>query len=286
MNPSRRHHYLPQFYIKNFLNKQGVLHVYNKKLGVFNTKKLAPKSIFFEWDRNTVEVGGKDSDSFERLYAKLDQRFSSAISNVLQTNLILPENIIDIHLFSSFLRWRVPANDKVFDKIKDQFPYEKLPYKINIGGADDATKKAALEHLVSSDLFNSQKRFIFPFLPFYSKETLLNIGFHSFLNSDSSQKGLIGDFPIIDEEKLGPNEMSNFILPLSSTDTFIYKIGVKNAIRDSAFYFYKDLSIFHLANKYVASKDRAHLELIVKTYEKMKSNNNAHKIIRLLFETI
>lgn len=286
MNQSSRHHYLPQFYIKNFVNESGVLHVYNKEQGVFNTRQMGPKSIFFEWDRNTVPIGGIPNDSFEQLYAKLDDKISLTISRVLRTKAISIEDMMDIHVFSSLLKWRIPVNDKDFDEIKDQFPYEKLRYEIKIETGNEETNKEALQYLASSDLFNSQKRFIFPFLRFYDQEILLRTYYYSFLNFHPSQNALISDCPVIEEKKVGPEEISNFVFPLSSTDTLIYKNEVANLIHDPTFYFYKDLSVFHLATKYVACRDRAHLDMVAKTHETMKRNNTTHRIIPLLFETI
>ena len=46
---SKRHHYIPVFFLKQFANKDGKLWVYNKVMDRIERKPKAPKSIFFEW---------------------------------------------------------------------------------------------------------------------------------------------------------------------------------------------------------------------------------------------
>jgi hypothetical protein len=51
---SSRHHYMPKFLIEGFKNTKGTLFVYDKKHNKIIDKGKSPKSIFYEWDRNTI----------------------------------------------------------------------------------------------------------------------------------------------------------------------------------------------------------------------------------------
>jgi Protein of unknown function (DUF4238) len=68
---SWRHHYLPKFYIKNFF-KEDKIWVFNKYKNEIEKKPSSPKAIFFETDRNILEIDGQTTDFLETLYGKFD----------------------------------------------------------------------------------------------------------------------------------------------------------------------------------------------------------------------
>ena len=90
--PSSRHHYLPEYYIKGFTNSDGLLYVYDKTKDKIIGQK-PPKSIFFEWDRNTVSNGiEKNSLIEEMMYGTTDSYCSPTFKHYKEQ-----ENIQGIH---------------------------------------------------------------------------------------------------------------------------------------------------------------------------------------------
>lgn len=49
---TKRHHYLPEFYIKGFLNSNGKVFVYDKHKKAFNPNEQSPKQFF----SNGIEI--------------------------------------------------------------------------------------------------------------------------------------------------------------------------------------------------------------------------------------
>src|SRR4051812_37185254 len=78
---SSRHHYIPQFLINGFTNNKGLLYVYDKQADKLLSKQRPPKAIFFENDRNTVEIKAtlKSSVIEDCLYAEIDNKTSKVI---------------------------------------------------------------------------------------------------------------------------------------------------------------------------------------------------------------
>lgn len=285
MANSRRHHYLPQFYLKNFANDDGFFHVYNKKTQKFYSDK-STKSMFFGWDRNLINIQGVETDAFEKIYSELDNKMAPALERILATKKISPEDWMSILIFISVLKWRIPGNDSQFDKLKQELTYGDLPIEIRPVNKDGATDKAALEHIINSKTFQETKRLILPFLPFYNNELIESIYKNSYINTNERFTCIVGDMPLIEGQKSHVRDMESFIFPLSASDTFIYKNGETKAVSSIEFYALRDLAIFHLSDTYIACKDKAHLEKIVAAYKECVENNFTHFIVQSLFSCV
>ena len=59
---SHRHHYIPEFFIKGFINPSKQMWVYNKITDRISPKQYYPRSIFFKNGGNTISVNNKDID--------------------------------------------------------------------------------------------------------------------------------------------------------------------------------------------------------------------------------
>ncbi len=114
---SSRHHYLPKFLIEGFTNEQGLLFVYDKQKDEILKKLKAPKSIFFEWDRNTLVLNQSKQSTFleEEFYSKIDNDFGKAVKYFQDSTLkeieITEENTAQFLFFLVTLFWRIPATD-------------------------------------------------------------------------------------------------------------------------------------------------------------------------------
>lgn len=124
---SSRHHYIPEFLIKGFTNPDGKVFVYDIKKDEIQSKPKSPKSIFFEWDRNTLkkEDGQELSVIEDILYKHWDNRASILIqkfqkNRLPDSSLLSDNNIADFILFTIQLFWRIPYTDfAVSDLIKN-----------------------------------------------------------------------------------------------------------------------------------------------------------------------
>lgn len=251
MNKSHRHHYIPQFFIKNFTDDNGFLFVYNKIENRISNRKHSPKSIFFETDRNTVDFRGRQLDNLESLYAELDSNISHDLTNVLASKTVTPEELTSIALLACLLKWRVPKSDERFNVIKQDLTQEDLAIKITIKDKNTKVDEAAIKHIETSDIFREAKRILLGVLPFISTTNLLEIHNNSFIQTNTFFPSVIGDCPVIEKEKFHLNIMEDFILPLSSTETFIYKRDCKKEINNFLFFIQRDLAIIESSEKYI-----------------------------------
>lgn len=125
--PSSRHHYIPRFLINGFTNSDGLLYIYDKKKDEILKKPRPPKSIFFENNRNTLELNKTTKSSIieDLLYAKIDQK-TSPITKYYQTeelskiNFQIEDNAIFL-FFLITLFWRIPNTDYTASNLMDNF---------------------------------------------------------------------------------------------------------------------------------------------------------------------
>ncbi len=82
---SSRHHYIPQFLISGFANSDGLLYLYDKHKDKILKKPRPPKSIFFENDRNTLDLSNTTKTSIieDFLYKEIDDKTSKVIKYYL-----------------------------------------------------------------------------------------------------------------------------------------------------------------------------------------------------------
>lgn len=283
MNKSKNHHYIPQFLIRNFCDSDGLLYVYNKQEKRIISRKLSPKSIFFEVNRNTVSSHGNESDDLEQLYSAIDTKISSDLNKVLRAKTISPDQLVSVLFLASLLKWRTPLIDQKFASLKGDLSEEHLRIKIRTKNLDGIENNELKQAIFKSQLFIESKRILIPFLPLFEDENLLNFNINSFINTNEHITSLIGDCPIIEDENLEINCLKSFIFPISTTDTFIYWDKPKKSIINTSFYLQKDLAVLHLSEKYVACRDINHLQKIIDAYNTIISVGFGDSIVRSLF---
>jgi len=289
MGISKRHHYIPQFLIKRFADNDGKLFLYNKETGRFAKARQSTKSVFFEMNRNTIELDGIPYDYLEQLYASMDTKFADVVTDLMDNRSTSVENIASMLILVSSLKWRLPANDDDFDSAVEALPYEKLPFEIKVKKDDGSDHTEAINHIVNSELFKQSKRIIFPFLPFYegkdiSPPKMLKAFHNSYVNYHDNYISILGDCPLIEDVNSSVTDYDNFILPISSNDTYICSDNGNQKVTSPLFYFNQDLAVFHQSEKYVVCKDRTHLEKVIQMYGIMQESNQADQIIKHIFK--
>ena len=109
---------------------------------------------------------------------------------------------------------------------------------------------------------------------------------NSFINSNPRFPSFIGDCPVLERSNTDINVIEDFVFPLSSNETFIFKKGTKKEINNILFYFNRDLAIIDSASIYVGCKNKEHLEKVIEMYNQMKNSNNLENINKYLFNFI
>ncbi len=123
---SSRHHYIPQFLLKGFTNDQGLFYVYDKQKDKILSKPMSTKAVFFEKDRNTIELEpGKYSALIEEvLFKKIDNDLGRIVKHFQNMNLdteeLKDEEMGQFLLFLITLFWRLPRTDYAFNDLIDR----------------------------------------------------------------------------------------------------------------------------------------------------------------------
>jgi hypothetical protein len=286
---SKRHHYIPQFLIKQFTDNDGMMYLYDKQEKRFAKERRSSKSVFFQMNRNAVNIQGVSYDNMEQLYAQLDSKFALALKDILENHNMSPENVTSMLILASSLKWRLPINDKEFDKATTTNPYADLPFEIKVKNEDGTDHTEALQHLINSELFRESMRVVFPFLPFYlnkdiSEEKTTNAYLSSYVNHNERIISILGDSPLIEDKNSSLNDFGNFILPISNHDTFICSNMGDKKVTNIAFFVNKDLAVFHQSQKYIVCKDKAHLEQIIQAYDFLSAQGKLNQIMDHIFK--
>jgi hypothetical protein len=288
MQVSRRHHYVPQFLIKNFAAEDGLLYLLDKQTGRIAKQRQSPKAVFFEMDRNTALFNGQPKDHLETLYAALDDKAAIDLHNVLLSRQASPEEVVSIVALASSLKWRIPASDPQFGHLKEELSLADLKAEIRPIDQTKPVDQLALNQLVASDAIKEAKRILLPLLPLFDEDKLTDIHASWFIHSHADDRfpSVIGDCPLLERPHADYSKLEDFIFPLSSSDTFIYKHEAKKQIKSPIFPIQKDLATLHYSTRYVACKSKTHLESIVQMYRVLQAENQVEQLTRLLFDFI
>lgn len=77
-----KHHFLPQFYLKEFCNSKQKLHVYNKKSGKY--KEFSTAGIYYSKGLNDIVFKGNvEADLEKTIYNDIDDINSKNIARVM-----------------------------------------------------------------------------------------------------------------------------------------------------------------------------------------------------------
>jgi hypothetical protein len=285
---SRRHHYIPQFLIKNFADDDGLLHLYDKQTGRIAKQRQSPKSIFFEMDRNTVLFDGEPQDHLESLYAALDDKAAADLQNVLLTGKASLEEVVSIVALANSLKWRVPASDRQVAQLKEESSLADLKAEIRPINQAAPVDLNALSQVVNSDAIKETTRILLPLLPLFDEDKLTDIHASWFIHSQANDRfpSVIGDCPVLEKPNADHSKLEDFIFPLSSIDTFIYKSNAQKRIVNPVFTLHKDLVTLHFSARYVACKSRTHLKTLVEMYGVMQAENRVGQLTKFLFDGI
>jgi Protein of unknown function (DUF4238) len=274
MDLSHRHHYVPQFLLRNFTDEtdQGFFHVYDKA-----TKQIKRRSVthsFFQWDRNTVTVDGHQLDGLEKSYADLDNEFAKDLQGVLGGGPVEPEQVAGIILLASTQKWRPPGVDATFNQLKEDPSLRELRAELSwTADAPPGVDAAILERIAGSDLFKEIKRIVLPMLPFvHDEKAMLQIYNNSFIKHyDRRVAGpnLLGDCTIVEQPGSAYNQLGNFVFPLSSWSTFVYRYQLPQAVTDH-FKACADLAMIHFSHRYIGCSSREYLATMIKRYHEMQ----------------
>lgn len=169
--PSKKHHYLPRYYLKGFTNAGGSFFVYDKNADkIFETN---PDASFFQNNLNTVEFpNGETSNFLETMYTEIENQSWNSLDNIRNSTYTASTPLFDrmnLFLFLLFLHWRLPCNIDFVDELSKEFflGENDLDFFNLLSKGSDTVPPEVVEEIRSSSAFKKAAKMVVPFAPFY-----------------------------------------------------------------------------------------------------------------------
>jgi hypothetical protein len=285
---SRRHHYIPQFYLNGFTSKDGKFKIYDiqKKDFIQKGKDFSPKSYFFEEDGNTIITDNGSTDFIEESFQRNESKAAEVFNRINKSSSLEKYNVNDddiaiLQQFIGIMYWRNPTN---YDKIKSIIDRKKLKELglIAKNKNNEIVDDTELEERFKKDE-NSFK---------FMKIHLPNISFPELFNCKTpvhimpipdGLPSICSDNPIIcrnpDTFRIYTDD---FIFPLTPTKLFIRGEKIIDYMRTVKIYI--DLLTYKQAKKYVSCTDENYLVELDKIF--VKHNLNLNDLRFLIFKQL
>lgn len=297
-NESQRHHYLPEFYIKKFCNEQGKIFIYDNT-DKRNPDKIIPKSpssIFFEWNRNTVETGSEKNTVIETIYRDIENKIAphlSYIESIQSNNLkgeIGVETLRNLIYLGYLTKWRVPVIDDYLHELSNAKSFDEL----NIF-AQVENELFLYISKIPQEFVKEVKRLVFPTLLFSDREKYAKVFKDTFILT-FQEPLFLTDNPFVEFSPEKNSEFPSFIFPLTSHALLVYcdfidKMEFSRFITESLHssnflkLLYNTVQITLMLNskKYIGCKDdnflRSNLSTIPETIEKLEKQGRFAPLI-------
>jgi hypothetical protein len=281
---SRRHHFVPQFYTKQFAAPDGFILAYDKIDQRFYPGN--PQNLFVERDRNTFEnLYGEPDDVIEKVYATLDDIFDKVFLRITKTSKVPTEDYRLLLFFAYLSKWRVPQYDESFRVAKENYTTGDL----GLGIKDDEGQRLDfdLEELFRLDMQHELKRILLAIQPIRFKEDFQKLLRHSFIIAIPQYPSFISDCPFMEAMLEDGEIFEDFVFPLTRELTLVYSTKLeraevidflthgapeKIALFERDFASARDISLLALAERQVACADPKRMQFIVKTCNERKIN--------------
>jgi hypothetical protein len=116
MGQARRHHYVPQFYLKNFASQLFTVDLLNQ-----NSFPASTKNVAVEQDFHTVSISGQASDTIEKSLSVFEGNVSLALDRIISTaSLNNAEDRNTLLYFATLLFVKNPAARKIINDFSNE----------------------------------------------------------------------------------------------------------------------------------------------------------------------
>ncbi|MFC1617542.1 DUF4238 domain-containing protein [Candidatus Margulisiibacteriota bacterium] len=292
---SKKHHYLPRFYLKGFANSTNGFFVYDKQLDKFF--ETSPDSFFFSNNLNTITYpDGNDSDFLEKIYADIEKKSATSFKNIRNSSYKISINHLDkmnLFFFLLFQHWRLPSNILFVEKIEKNIfkDNSELDYIKIISETDKSVPEKFINTLRSSKEFNLIVKTAAPFAPFFKDKNWANkLKNWKFLyTEDNTSWYMVGDNPIIthgfnDHDPV--NCLNEFMFPVSGNVLLVNNCEQVKKELSPEFVIQFNVSIIQKAKRFAACQNKCFLEAMVKDYKLHAKYEKTKEIIPALFKMV
>lgn len=284
---SRRHHYLPVFYLKGFTDSEKLMYVYDKVEDKILIKQK-PESKFYEKDLNNYKT--KDGILLtieESFYTPQDTKFSPLFSKIqsgdINQDLTALEKL-EVLYFINQLFWRSPQSNKYFVELigkegmsnkyfgfknpsGEKVPDDEIP-EIKAQVLKDVEIQKVFKQMIALSDGSSEER-----MRLFEKWNVITI-------TNESSSFIVGDYPfLINNSNLSMNNVfDEMMFPLSKNKLLILSDKSPKFL-DGILFTNFNTSIIAQSKRFVASSDENQLKFAIEHYKASIESNSEEKII-------
>lgn len=277
-NESKKHHYLPRFYLKGFTDKQNEFYIFDKVNE--EIRKGKPDNSFYEKYRNTLY--GKDKDFktniLEEIYAQYDDRAAKVFDEVRNSKLndpvLSPYNLTILRLFIVNLFWRIPSHDKLLDLLIDVSSFKELGFQFRNKSTGKPIDKSIENEMKQIEAWRKMYRIIVPHISTSQEHS--NENYENWkLMYRPQEYNITGDNPIILYSFKDFSSLNEeLIFPVSRNVILCHTNKKVSTSLPPLFNVLVDLLILLNSKRFICCLDRSYLELIVnKFYSEAKGKS-------------
>lgn len=287
MITSKRHHYLPQFYLKGFANNTNEFFVFDKKTE--QIRKSTPLNSFFENHRNTGTMKDSRSSLLEEMYAHFDGEIAPYLELVRKATIdtinLDSKTVLRLQLLIALLHWRIPESDEELERMIDKLSFQETGFNIvNKDTGESVATGELQEQLKNIDLFRKMYRL---FLPIMLQKELNKTGLEDWgIYFRGNNLQLTCDNPIIAKNETNnlKGVKGNIVFHVSSDRILIHAEQAKPKNLPSQFILELDMLLIQQSTRFVCCSEQKYLEYLINNlYSHSKSYDFREKMRDRIF---
>ena len=262
----KKHHYLPQFYLKGFTNEEGNYYVFDKKTE--EIRKTNPLNSFFVNNRNTSIMKDVRFVLLEDIYAQFDSLTAPQLEIIRNSTIedldLGTEAFHRVKMFITQMYWRVPRSDEELEKMIDKLTFADTGFDIKnkTTGKSVATKELQ-EQLKEADLFRKMYRIFLPLISYQEKYRMNDFeNLRVYFRPNKFQ--LTSDNPLIIKEFKDFRSLNEEMLfPISCDKIFVHTRQPKPKNLPNMFLLDLDMMQIQQATRFVCCSNKEYLEYLI-----------------------
>lgn len=291
---SKRHHYLPVFYLNGFCDSEGLFFVFDKKQDDF-LPRCTPYSKFYSNHLNNYRFNGKPIFSYEEKYfSPMDSKGARILKQLMEFDLngkdnFPPELMIDLAWFLTNLYWRSPNSNAIFKEIikkeglnNSNFGFYNKEKGIKLNDKDIPEIKS---QILNDDELQKLFRFIMPHINSNYDEMWKLL--QNYCVYDVPNASLIsGDSPILvkpHELKLN-NIFEEIIFPISKKRVIIFGKRTPKFFDFGLLKSYINLGILNFSSRYICSDCQSKIIETLKHRDVLAKQGQYDEVLKNLFK--
>ena len=277
MGASKKHHYLPQFYLKGFTDNEGNYYVFDKKTE--EIRKTNPLNSFFVNNRNTSIMKEERFVLLEDIYAQFDSLTAPQLEKIRNSTIedldLATEAFHRVKMFITQMYWRVPRSDEEFEKMIDKLTFADAGFDIKnkTTGKSVATEELQ-KQLKEADLFRKMYRIFLPLISYQEKYRMNDFeNLRVYFRPNKFQ--LTSDNPLIIKEFKDFRSLNEeMFFPISCDKIFVHTKQPKPKNLPNMFLLDLDMMQIQQATRFVCCSNKEYLEYLINNLYSYSKNFN------------